>query len=91
MKNMYKLLIFSLVIHLLVLLCIYAVEKYEESKVIQELNMEYVATQKENPEAYVVYFFFSSPEDEKEIYTYFVITIPAAMGMFVLFRKLRQL
>ncbi|MGG1661802.1 hypothetical protein [Brevibacillus sp. NRS-1366] len=90
MKNLYKPLFFSLVIHLMVFICIFAAEKYDEYKTVQEIKKQIEAIQKENPDADVGYSLFYSSEDENDLYKYFIITIPAAMGMFVLFSKLRH-
>ncbi len=88
LKNFHSALIFSLAIHLMFLVCIFVVEKNDEYLMVQKVKKHVEAIKKENPDAGSL---LNPSEDEGDIYHYFIISIPATAGGFVLFRKLRKL
>jgi len=65
----------------------FAVNVYENASYMREAKKQMEALQTASQDAGAGYFY--SAEEESGWYRYFIVTIPATMGLFVWMRRLR--
>lgn len=88
MKNLHKALIYSLAIHLLVIVVVFAAEVYENASFIGEAGEQMEALQTAGASAGSTWFY--PAEEEMGWFRSFIVTIPATMGVYVWLKRLQQ-